>query len=200
MSILLSLQEVILLGSVGDSAVLPVIQNDNVAGIAILSKPSINVDPLDPNLPLLVKKMQQTVLDPDKTGVGIAAVQIGVNRNVFIAQRFDKEGKPYEFFINPEIFWYSDVLRKGEEGCLSIPETAGLVCRSLVIGITYYDTTGKHYYEIVEGFTAVIMQHEFDHLNGILFIDQIREQQHQNYELLADRIELLINEGCAKRM
>lgn len=139
------------------------------------------VNPMDSNLKLLISKMTTTVLDEKKRGVGIAAPQIGINRRVFLAQRLDKKDHPFEFFINPEIVWYSKIKRIGEEGCLSIPDIYEKVVRSLAIQITYYDLNGQHFQEVVEGYTAVIMQHEYDHLNGVLFPERIAEQAKNEY-------------------
>ncbi|MDM1498864.1 peptide deformylase [Myroides odoratimimus] len=137
--------------------------------------------PTDENLKYLIARMYKTVRNEEKPGVGIAAPQVGINRRVFLVQRMDKKGEPFEFFINPEIVWYSKILRRGEEGCLSIANEYGEVYRSLAIQITYYDLSGEHFQEVIEGFTAVIIQHEFDHLNGVLFTDRIKEQENNEY-------------------
>lgn len=139
------------------------------------------VDPRDPNLKILISRMYSTVRNEEKPGVGIAAPQIGINRQVFLAQRLDKKDNPFEFFVNPEIVWYSKVQRIGEEGCLSIPDMYEEVIRSLAIQITYYDLEGQHFQEVIEGYTAVILQHEYDHLRGILFPERIEEQMGKEY-------------------
>ncbi|MTG96980.1 MULTISPECIES: peptide deformylase [Myroides] len=139
------------------------------------------VDARDPNLKILISRLYATVRDEEKPGVGIAAPQIGINRRVFLAQRLDKKDNPFEFFVNPEIVWYSKVMRVGEEGCLSIPDIYEEVARSLAIQITYYDLEGQHFQEVVEGYTAVILQHEFDHLNGVLFPERIEEQLQEEF-------------------
>lgn len=66
--------------------------------------------------------MLLTVMNPDHADVGIAAPQVGINKNVIWVQRFDKKGEPFEFFINPKIIWRSQLTRLGTEGCLSIPD------------------------------------------------------------------------------
>ena len=159
--------------------------------LMILRADNLEVNPKDIVLKELIGRMFQTVTDENKPGVGIAAPQIGINRRVFLAQRLDKPEHPFEFFINPEIVWYSKVLRKGEEGCLSIAEAYDTVYRSYAIQITYYDLEGKHFQEVVEGFTAVIMQHEMDHLNGILFTDHVEEQRVREYEEASIKNELV---------
>lgn len=160
---------------------LRVLQNTDESENEILLKKSEPIDPKDPNLKLLISKLYATVKDEDKPGVGIAAPQVGINRRIFLAQRMDKKDNPFEFFINPEIIWYSKIKRVGEEGCLSIPDVYENVVRSLAIQITYYDLEGQHFQEVIEGFTAVILQHEYDHLNGVLFPQRIVEQNENEY-------------------
>lgn len=161
---------------------LRVLQTSDEKDLIVLRADNLELDPKDTVLKELINRMFQTVTDENKPGVGIAAPQIGINRRVFLAQRLDKPEQPFEFFVNPEIVWYSKILRKGEEGCLSIAEAYDTVYRSYAIQITYFDLEGKHFQEVVEGFTAVIMQHEMDHLNGILFTDHVEEQREKEYE------------------
>lgn len=151
------------------------------ADLKVLKAQSIDIDPKDPNIKLLADRMYATVQDEASKGVGIAAPQIGVNRNAVWVQRFDKEGEPFEFIINPKITWYSDIVRHGREGCLSIPDIFGKVYRSLVLRLEYFDLDGNFHDETVEGFTAVIFQHEYDHLIGSLFTDRMKEQKNQHY-------------------
>lgn len=158
-----------------------VFQVDTPTEEVVLRTMCDEVLPTDENLKYLIARMYTTVQSDEKPGVGIAAPQVGINRRVFLVQRMDKEGEPFEFFINPEIVWYSKIQRRGDEGCLSIADAYGAVHRSLAIQITYYDLSGEHFQEVVEGFTAVIMQHEFDHLNGVLFTDRMKEQEENQY-------------------
>ena len=122
----------------------------------------------------LSKRMIATLQHPDHEGVGIAAPQVGINRRIVIVQRFDKEEKPFETIINPEILNSSDSLWKRIEGCLSIPEIRDTVERSWEITVKYSTLDGKIKQEVVSGFTARIFQHEIDHLNGVLFTDYIK--------------------------
>lgn len=158
-----------------------VLQTTDESDLKVLRMTCEELIPEDENLKLLISRMYQTVRDENKPGVGIAAPQVGIARRLFIAQRMDKKDNPFEFFINPEIVWFSNIKRRGEEGCLSIPDAYGDVYRSLAIQITYYDMSGTHFQEVVEGFTAVIMQHEMDHLNGVLFTDRMEEQAEIEY-------------------
>ncbi len=128
-----------------------------------------------PEFAVLKAGMLSTVNDPENRGVGIAAPQVGLPYRLIAVQRFDKEGEPFEFYINPRITWYSETRKGGVEGCLSIPGINGMVERSDEIEISYTDeTTGEIVNEKVKGYTAVIFQHEADHLDGILFTDRIK--------------------------
>ena len=148
----------------------------------------------------LARLMVATVTHPSQDGVGIAGPQVGLNRRVVSVQRFDKEGEPYEVYPNIRIVWASDSLAVGPEGCLSVPDRRGDVLRSTEIVIEYADiqqltfnrlrqtphatynkelSSSELYNTIpmirdtVSGFTAVIFQHEIDHLDGVLYIDRL---------------------------
>ena len=123
--------------------------------------------------------MVATVTHPSQDGVGIAGPQVGLNRRVVAVQRFDKEGEPFEVYPNISIVWKSDSLAFGPEGCLSVPDRRGDVARSQEIVIEYTaissdsDPGLTQVRDTVKGFTAVIFQHEVDHLDGILYIDRL---------------------------
>lgn len=121
----------------------------------------------------LRRRMLATVQDPENEGVGIAAPQVGVLRRMVAVQRFDKEGEPFEFFLNPEIMEFVGEKEAGGEGCLSVPEVRGDVERWQTIRLRYRDEQFVEHEELIEGFTAVIFQHELDHLDGKLFIDYL---------------------------
>ena len=133
----------------------------------------------------LAELMLATVTHPSQDGVGIAAPQVGINRRVVAVQRFDKEevlpdgseGCPFEVYPNIRIVSMSDSLEPGPEGCLSVPDRRGEVMRSRKIVIEYADVSRLDQDDFmvrdtVYGFTAVIFQHEVDHLEGILYIDR----------------------------
>ena len=122
---------------------------------------------------LLRERMLQTVQNPEAEGVGIAAPQVGVRRAMIAVQRFDKEGEPFEFFLNPEIIELLGEKADGGEGCLSVPELYGNVSRWQHILLRYRDEQWVEHTEHIKGFTAVIFQHEVDHLSGRLFIDYL---------------------------
>lgn len=118
-------------------------------------------------------RLLATVKDTLNPGVGIAAPQVGVGLRMIYVQRFDKENEPYEVYYNPEITVYSDSIQTGTEGCLSIPGYRGEVERSHSIELTYLDSLGNAQHEKINNFTAVIFQHEIDHINGVLYYDHI---------------------------
>lgn len=166
-----------LIQSGNTKTMLKVIQITEEKELKILKSVSTDIDPKDKLLPLLAERMYLAMRDPANPGIGIAAPQVGINRNVIWVQRFDKEGEPFELYLNPKIVWRSSMLRKGMEGCLSIPDISGNVFRNYTIKLVYQDKSGKQHEEVIEGFTAVIFQHETDHLNGILFTDRMKEQE-----------------------
>lgn len=150
----------------------------------------------DPLLDQLSTRMFATVQDPAHPGVGIAAPQVGINKNLIWVQRFDKADQPFEFYVNPKIIWRSQLLRRGAEGCLSIPDRKEDVIRAYSIKLQYTDRkTGKTVEEVIEGFTAVIFQHEVDHLYGILFPDRIEEQNKKDIVPLNETIQFSVGKG-----
>ena len=123
---------------------------------------------------LLSKRLLATVQDPKNAGVGIAAPQVGILKQMIVVQRYDKEGFPFETYINPTIKQYSKKTQFCLEGCLSIPDKLDTTKnRAYAILLEYDRMDGSHEIEMVEAFTAVIFQHEIDHLNGILFTDHL---------------------------
>lgn len=122
------------------------------------------------------KRLLKTVQDPINMGVGIAAPQVGLRRQIILIQRFDKENEPFEVYINPIIKSCSGEKKLGKEGCLSIPDFSAEVFRPINIVVEYLDIDGKKHIEEIEGFTSVIFQHEIDHLNGILFVDHLQSE------------------------
>ena len=160
---------------------LPVYQTADSLQHKVLLDRSLDADPKDKTTKTLVNRMKLALLST-KSGVGIAAPQVGINRNIIWVKRFDKAEKPLEYLINPKILWRSEILNLGPEGDLSIAIFRDYFYRSQVIQIEYYDLEGKQHSEIVEGFTAIIMQHEIDHLSGILISDKIEKQKLKNFE------------------
>ncbi len=133
----------------------------------------------DTLLNLFAKRLVTTVQDTSALGVGIAAPQVGILKNIICVQRFDKKGEPFEVYYNPVIKQYTKKTQPCKEGCLSIPgRTDTLNVRAYAILLEYDNNKGEHTYEMVEDFTAVIFQHEVDHLKGILYTDYLHEKAH----------------------
>ncbi len=169
-----------------------VIQTDVEQELKILKTKSKDISPKAKDLDILINRMYLAVTHPTDGGVGIAAPQVGINRNIIWVQRFDKPSQPFQVYLNPKITWKSELMRKGAEGCLSIPDTKGDVYRHYAIEIEYQDRKGKRHSEKIEGFTAVIFQHEIDHLNGILFTDRIKEQENKSFYPINNQTELYL--------
>ncbi len=106
-----------------------------------------------------------------KDGVGLASPQVGINKRVIVVTQKNK-GVVY---INPEITKHSDATATDEEGCLSVPNVWGLVERSKKVSLRALDRHGRRVEINAKGLEAVIFQHEIDHINGILFIDKVKE-------------------------
>lgn len=107
-------------------------------------------------------------------GIGLAAVQIGVPVNVIVMDlaRDGEEPQP-QYFVNPEILEDVEEVQPYDEGCLSVPDIFDTVERAERVKITYLDYNGERVTEWAEGLYAVCIQHEMDHLKGIVFIDYL---------------------------
>jgi peptide deformylase len=107
-------------------------------------------------------------------GIGLAAIQIGVPLNVIVMDIAGKdEPRAPRFFVNPEVLWRSEELSSFEEGCLSVPEIFDEVERPAKVRLRYLNYAGEPVEEEAEGLFAVCIQHEMDHLKGVLFIDHL---------------------------
>jgi peptide deformylase len=142
-----------------------------------ISKP---VETFDDELKTLVADMFETMYDAP--GLGHGAVQVGVPIRLLVidlqepADPEDPESRPVrdpKVFINPEILWHSDHEVPYTEGCLSVPEQYAEVMRPDKIRARWRDVEGNSFEEEIEGLLAVCLQHEMDHLNGVLFIDHL---------------------------
>ena len=137
-----------------------------------LKKVSSPVDTVDDEVRALMEDMLETMYAAP--GIGLAAVQVGVLRRIVVMD-LAREGEPPAplHFINPEIVWRSEEIAPYEEGCLSIPEVYDEVVRPARVRVRYLDREGRSVEEEAEGLYAVCIQHEVDHLNGVLFIDYL---------------------------
>jgi peptide deformylase len=137
--------------------------------LRLVSKP---VGKVDAAIRKLVEDMFETMYGAP--GIGLAAVQVGVPRRV-VTMDLAKKDEPRnpKVYINPEILWASEERSIYEEGCLSIPEYYEEVERAAQVKVRYTDLDGNAQEVEANGLLATCLQHEVDHLNGVLFIDHI---------------------------
>lgn len=166
----------------------------------VLTTPTKKVGKVDKRILDIVSHMKQTLIDTDNPkGVGLAAPQIGIPFSIFITR--PKENSLVRVFINPVILWHSDDLseiqrednssskkarEKKLEGCLSIPNVWGYLKRPSKVRLRYMDIQGVIREDQFSGFEATIIQHETDHLNGILYTMKVMEQKQKLYEIEKD--------------
>ncbi|MBL0370432.1 peptide deformylase [Rhizobium sp. KVB221] len=138
----------------------------------ILRQVSTKVEQVNGEIRTLADDMLATMYDAP--GIGLAAIQIGIPKRLLVID-LSKDGdeKAPQVFINPEILSSSDERSVYEEGCLSIPDYYAEVERPAKIAVNYVDIDGKQQSIEAEGLLATCLQHEIDHLNGVLFIDHI---------------------------
>ena len=130
------------------------------------------VETVDAEIRTLVADMIETMYDAD--GIGLAAIQVGVAKRVLVMDIDQRDGeKNPRVFINPVITWASDEVETMEEGCLSVPEIWDEVERPKAIKAEYLDGEGNKQTLEADGLLAVCLQHEMDHLNGVLFLDHL---------------------------
>jgi len=154
-----------------------------------LLKPSVNVDNINDDIKQLIQDMGETMFEAP--GVGLAAPQVGVNKRIIIydvntAVKNDDENKDlkneFRALINPEIIDASGSIVSKEEGCLSVLDYKSDVKRYEKVTVKAVNIDGKKLEFNVEGIPAIIMQHEIDHLDGILFIDRISALKRAMYK------------------
>ena len=138
----------------------------------VLKKISTPVEAVDDELRALMDDMLETMYAAP--GIGLAAIQVGVAKQVIVMDLAGKDEPPApRYFVNPQILWASEETAPYEEGCLSIPEIYDEVERPSQVKLKYLDYHGKEVIEDAEGLYAVCIQHEMDHLKGVLFIDYL---------------------------
>ena len=147
---------------------------------AVLRQISKPVETFDDALKTLVADMFETMYDAP--GIGLAAVQVGEPSRLLVIDLQDPKDpedpespivRDPKVFINPEVLWHSETEVPYTEGCLSVPEQYAEVMRPDRIRARWQDVEGKSYEEEIDGLLAVCLQHEMDHLNGVLFIDHL---------------------------
>jgi len=157
--------------------------------LRLVSKP---VAKIDSDIRELVGDMFETMYKAP--GIGLAAIQVGVPARMVVMDlsKREAESEP-KVFINPEITWSSEETSKYEEGCLSIPEVHEDVERPARVKVKYFDLDGNLHEETADGLFATCIQHEVDHLHGVLFIDHIsklkRDRTIKKFSKAAKRAE-----------
>jgi peptide deformylase len=145
-------------------------------GDPVLRTAALPVDRFDEALAAEVKRMGE--LMHDALGVGLAATQIGLLHRVFVYRAYADD--PIVALVNPVIEWSSEELESAEEGCLSLPGVHVEVERPAQVRVRAQDPAGQQLTVQAEGLQARVIQHEVDHLEGVLILDRIsREQRRQ---------------------
>jgi len=141
-------------------------------GDEVLRRNCLPIEQIDENLRALVLEMFVTL--QKSNGIGLAAPQVGYNLRLFIVKLDDMEGMT---FINPQIIQTSEAVCTMEEGCLSIPKIYEKVVRPKELTLQYMDINGKKQLLTAGGLLARVIQHENDHLNGVLFLDRLNDEK-----------------------
>ena len=138
----------------------------------VLRKKAAPIERVDAALLKLAEDMLATMYDAP--GIGLAAPQIGISRRLIVMDPAkDEAPKTPVIMVNPEILARSDELRVHEEGCLSIPDFTAEIERPAKTRVSYIDREGKKREKELAGIWSTLVQHEIDHLNGVLFIDYL---------------------------
>jgi peptide deformylase len=143
-------------------------------GDRVLRQPAKRVSKVDDELRQTAKEMLQTMYSSD--GIGLAAPQVGIHKQLIVVDcEPDKPEVPPMILINPEIKNYGPELAKDQEGCLSVPEVYMDVERPEAVEVSYRDENGRPRTIKANGLLARVIQHEIDHLNGVMFVDRITD-------------------------
>jgi peptide deformylase len=152
-------------------------------GDRVLRQPAKRIAKVDDEIRLLAKQMLQTMYSED--GIGLAAPQVGVHKQLIVIDcEPDDKTKPPLILINPVITSVSQDTSVVQEGCLSIPKVFLDVTRPEVIEVTYKDEQGRPRKLVAKELLARVIQHEMDHLNGVLFVDRVDNALALNQELV----------------
>ncbi len=175
------------------TAYLPIL----IEGNPILKRKCEEVSPAYPNLQEIIYQMCNT-LDSTNTGVGLAAPQVGVTLRMFIlggkGRHVSGDGSrvmmPRITFINPEIIEFKGAKRKDAEGCLSVPGVYARVERHQKIKIKYFDENFEEQIKTFKGFQARVVQHEYDHMDGIKFYDRLTPEALKGIQPKLDELRM----------
>lgn len=144
----------------------------------VLKQKTEKVEKVDAKIQKLLDDMLETMYASN--GCGLAAPQIGVSKKIVVVDiaHEDEEANPI-YMVNPEIIWKSEEKVCGEEGCLSVPGQRADVERHASVKVKYLDYNGKEQAMLAEDFLAIAIQHELDHLDGVLYIDHLSRLKRQ---------------------
>ena len=152
-----------------------------------LKHKSNEVKNFDSNLKKVIRDMYDTLYSSGN-GIGLAAPQVGIQRRIIVIDlKEDDKSNPLTF-INPKINDLSEEKFINEEGCLSVPEYYAEVERSRMIDVEWFNEDGKKIRKKISGLLSICIQHEIDHLNGILFIDHLSKLKRK---LVFDKLKKL---------
>lgn len=145
----------------------------------ILKKKATEVEAVDDELRKFLDDMLETMYHA--VGVGLAAPQVGVSKRIVVIDisHDDEDKMDPLYMVNPKIIWKSEEKVCGEEGCLSVPEQKAEVERFAAVKVEYLDYHGNKQILEAEDFLSIAVQHELDHLDGILYIDRISRLKRQ---------------------
>lgn len=144
------------------------------------------VGDIDESVRALASDMLETMYAAP--GRGLAAPQVGVLKRLFVMDIAWKEaGRDPLVFVDPEITWRSDEVTTGSEGCLSIPGIVAEVERAAAVEVRWRDLSGRTLSERFDGFAAICIQHEYDHLDGVVTFDRVSADQRERMEAAYER-------------
>ena len=162
----------------------------------VLFKKAAPVQAVDKHVEKLIEDMKKTLGEADNPkGIGLAAPQVGESLQIFIVRLEPTD--PFLVFINPEITWTSKQMESDKdlmEGCLSVPQIWGPTKRHIQVKLKYQTQDEVWHEEKFEGLMAVVIQHETDHLNGILFTRRIIEQNGKLYRIEEEKGKQIFKE------
>lgn len=151
-------------------------------GDRVLRQPAKRISKVDEEVRDLARKMLQTMYSED--GIGLAAPQVGVNKQIIVIDTEPEEADvPPIVMINPVIKKFGTEFCAGQEGCLSVPGVYMDVNRPETIEVSYKDECGRLQTLVADGLLSRVIQHEIDHLNGVLFVDRVENQMALGQEL-----------------
>lgn len=151
-------------------------------GDRVLRQPAKRISKVDDDIRKLAKQMLQTMYSED--GIGLAAPQVGIHKQLLVVDCDpDEAATPALVLINPVITKFSRDICVIQEGCLSIPKVFLDVTRPEVIEVAYKDENGRPQKMTAKGLLSRVIQHEIDHLNGVMFVDRVDNTLAMNQEL-----------------